>query len=102
MKLISHSSIPIVRHIKVKGNRSFFDGDVLYWSTRRGKHPELPNQVALLLKRYKGKCPACGLLFMEGDLVEVDHKIPKLDGGTDRFDNLQPLHRHCHDVKNRP
>ncbi|BDM83672.1 group II intron reverse transcriptase/maturase [Acaryochloris marina] len=99
MKLISHSSIPIVRHIKVKGNRSFFDGDVLYWSTRRGKHPELPNQVALLLKRYKGKCPACGLLFMEGDLVEVDHKIPKLDGGTDRFDNLQPLHRHCHDVK---
>lgn len=99
MKLISHSSTPIVRHIKVKGNRSFFDGNILYWSTRKGKHPELPNQVASLLKRYKGKCPACGSLFMEGDLIEVDHKIPKLDGGTDRFDNLQPLHRHCHDVK---
>ena len=62
-------------------------------------HPELPNQVASLLKRYKGKCPACGLLFIEGDLIEVDHKIPKVEGGTDRFDNLQPLHRHCHDVK---
>lgn len=99
VKLTPHSSIPIVRHIKVRGNKSFFDGDVLYWSTRKGKHPELPNQVASLLKRYKGKCPACGLLFIEGDLIEVDHKIPKLDGGTDRFDNLQPLHRHCHDVK---
>lgn len=99
MKLISHSSTPIMRHIKVRGNKSFFDGDVLYWSTRKGKHPELPNQVASLLKRYKGKCPVCGLLFIEGDLIEVDHKIPRLDGGTDRFDNLQPLHRHCHDVK---
>lgn len=99
VRLTPHSSIPIVRHIKVKGDKSFFDGDVLYWSTRKGKHPELPNQVASLLKRYKGKCPACGLLFIEGDLIEVDHKIPKVEGGTDRFDNLQPLHRHCHDVK---
>jgi RNA-directed DNA polymerase len=32
-------------------------------------------------------------------LIEVDHKIPKPEGGTDHLDNLQPLHRHCHDVK---
>lgn len=99
MKLVFHSATPIVRHVKVKGNRSFFDGDVIYWSTRKGKHPDLPNQVARLLKRYKGKCPECGLMFVENDLIEVDHKIPKEDGGTDTFDNLQPLHRHCHDVK---
>lgn len=99
MELTFHSATPIVRHIKVKGNRSFFDGDVIYWSTRKGKHPELPNQVARLLKRYKGRCPECGLMFTGDDLIEVDHKIPKKDGGTDKFDNLQPLHRHCHDVK---
>ena len=99
MKLAFHSATPIVRHVKVKGDRSFFDGDVIYWSARKGKHPELPSQVARLLKRYKGRCPECGLMFTGGELIEVDHKISKEVGGTDTFDNLQPLHRHCHDVK---
>lgn len=99
IRLIAHSDIPIKRHIKVKGDKSYFDGDVLYWSTRKGKNPELPDRVAMLLKKYKGRCLACGLLFIESDLIEVDHIIPKEDGGTDIFGNLQPLHRHCHNVK---
>jgi RNA-directed DNA polymerase len=99
LRLISHPDTPIKRHIKVRGDKSYFDGDVLYWSTRRGSHPELPERVAMLLKKYKGRCPECGLMFVENDLIEVDHKIPKQEGGTDKFDNLQPLHRHCHDVK---
>lgn len=99
VKLNLHSKTPIVRHVKVQKNRSFFDGDVIYWSTRKGKHPELPNQVARLLKRYKGQCPECGLMFTGDDLIEVDHKIPRENGGPDRFDNLQPLHHHCHNVK---
>jgi RNA-directed DNA polymerase len=98
-ELISHSQTPIRRHTKVQGNRSYFDGDMVYWSTRKGQHPQLPNRVAKLLKKYKGQCPECGLMFAADDLIEVDHKIPKRDGGTDKFDNLQPLHRHCHDVK---
>ena len=99
VKLMFHVATPIKRHVKVKGNRSFFDGDVIYWSTRKGKHPSLPNRVARLLKRYQGKCPECGLRFVGDDLIEVDHIIPKKEGGQDRFDNLQPLHRHCHHVK---
>ena len=99
MKLAFHAQTPIKRHVKVQGNRSFFDGDVIYWSVRKGKHPQLPYRVAQLLKRDKGKCSECGLLFVGGDLIEVDHKLPKKEGGTSRFDNLQPIHRHCHDVK---
>jgi RNA-directed DNA polymerase len=99
IRLIAHNDTPIKRHIKVKGDKSYFNGDVLYWGKRRGRHPELPNQVALLLKKYKGRCLECGLMFVANDLIEVDHKIPKQEGGTDKFDNLQPLHRHCHDVK---
>jgi RNA-directed DNA polymerase len=99
MKLRSHSKTPIIRHIKVRKNKSYYDGDVLYWSTRKGTHPELPNRVARLLKKYKGRCSECGLLFLGDDLIEVDHKIPKQEGGTDHLDNLQPLHRHCHNVK---
>jgi RNA-directed DNA polymerase len=99
MRLASHVDTPIVRHVKVRGDKSYFDGDVLYWSARKGTHPELPNRVARLLKRYKGRCPECGLMFVADDLIEVDHILSKEDCGTDKFDNLQPLHRHCHDVK---
>ena len=99
MKLAFHAQTPIKRHVKVQGSRSFFEGDVIYWSIRKGKHPQLPYRVAQLLKRDKGRCSECGLLFIGSDLIEVDHKLPKKEGGTGRFDNLQPIHRHCHDVK---
>jgi len=97
--LAFHAATSISRYVKVQGNRSFYDGDVIYWSTRKGKHPELPSRVARLLKWYNGRCPECGLMFTGDTLIEVDHILPKQKGGTDRFDNLQPLHRHCHDVK---
>ena len=39
----------------------------------------------------------CG--FQEWDVMEVDHKIPRAIGGKDEWNNLQLLHRHCHDEK---
>jgi RNA-directed DNA polymerase len=99
MELAVHSDTLIKRHVKVRGDKSYFDGDVLYWGTRKGTHPELPKRVARLLKKYKGRCPECGLIFAGDDAIEVDHVISKGNGGKDEFDNLQPLHSHCHDVK---
>ncbi len=64
-----------------------------------GKHPQVPARVALLLKRQRGICPLCRLFFKDGDLLEIDHRIPRSLGGEDAFQNLQLLHRHCHDVK---
>ncbi|MFB2896526.1 HNH endonuclease [Aerosakkonemataceae cyanobacterium BLCC-F50] len=71
----------------------------MYWSTRRGKHPECPEKVAKLLKVQKGKCNRCGLHFREDDLLEIDHKLPTSQGGKDVLSNRQLLHRHCHDQK---
>ena len=99
--LIKYFSKPIVRHIKVKGDASPFDGNLKYWSTRKGEHPLVPTRVATLLKKQKGKCAHCGLYFREDDLVEVDHIIPKSKGGKDTYGNLQALHRHCHDTKTK-
>jgi len=97
--LLLHTAIPIVRHVKVKGQTSPFDGNLVYWSIRRGQHPETPKRVAKLLKRQKGKCTHCNLVFRSGDIMEVDHKIPKSKGGKDTYTNWQLLHRHCHDTK---
>ena len=99
LRLLKHSATPIVRHVKVKGESSPYDGNLVYWSTRMGKNPEMPSKVSKLLKKQKGKCTHCGLFFRENDVLEVDHKIPKSQGGKDISDNLQLLHRHCHDTK---
>ena len=99
LRLLNHADTPIVRHVKVKGESSPYDGNLVYWSSRMGKNPEMPTRVALLLKRQKGKCTHCGLFFREDDLMEVDHTIPKSKGGKDEYKNLQLLHRHCHDIK---
>ncbi|MEG3851200.1 group II intron reverse transcriptase/maturase [Microcoleus sp. herbarium19] len=99
LRLQNHSATEIVRHVKVKGDASPYDGNLVYWSSRMGKNPEVPKDVATLLKRQKGKCTHCGLHFTEESVLEVDHVIPKSKGGKDSYDNLQLLHRHCHDEK---
>jgi len=101
MKLIQYADTPIKRHIKVAGTRSPFDGDWAYWGKRLGRHPMLPKRVAHLLKAQRGKCPYCGLNFKADDILEVDHIVPKSEGGTHRYINLQLLHGHCHDGKSR-
>ena len=98
-RLVKASHTPIRRHIKVQGARSPYDGDWLYWATRSGAHPEVPKRIAFLLKRQRGKCAFCGLYFRCEDLLEQDHILPRSIGGTDSLNNLQLLHRHCHDRK---
>jgi RNA-directed DNA polymerase len=99
LQLPRHDQTPIRRHVKVAGDRSVYDGDWVYWSTRLGRHPDVPVRVSKLLQKQKGTCWECGLYFRDGDLMEVDHIIPLSIGGKDVFYNLQLLHRHCHDQK---
>jgi len=98
-QLYQHRSTPIRRHVKVQGRRSPYDGDWLYWSTRLGKHPEVPLRVTRLLKRQRGKCPACELFFKDGDVMQVVHATSKQpdDIGVRHYRHL--LHRHCYQAK---
>ena len=101
MRLFKYRETPIRWHIKVKGNRSPYDGDWIYWSTRMGKHPQMPTRVAKLFKQQQGKCSDCELYFQAQDELEIDHIIPLSQGGKDIYSNLQLLHRHCHVNKSR-
>ncbi|MDJ0723976.1 MAG: group II intron reverse transcriptase/maturase [Prochloraceae cyanobacterium] len=89
------------KFIKVQGSRSPFDGDTVYWSSRLGTHPNMPTNKAKLLKYQKGKCSYCELHFKEEDRMEIDHIIPRKAGGNNSYNNLQLLHRHCHDKKTK-
>ena len=99
LELLTHASTPIVRHIKVKGEASPFNGDWVYWNKRRGESPDTPSRVSKLIKKQKGICSHCGLYFTSTDIVEVDHIKPTSLGGKDTYENLQLLHKHCHDTK---
>jgi RNA-directed DNA polymerase len=74
---MNHSEFSVIRHIKVRENKSPYDGAWSYWATRMGRHPEWSLKKAKLLKMQRGKCAYCGLYFKDGDLLEVDHIIPK-------------------------
>ena len=99
VSLITHDTLKIVRHVKVQGTRSPFDGDISYWSFRLQKHMGLSRQMQSLLRKQKGLCALCELPLSTTDILEVDHKVPKFKGGTNSYENLQVLHGHCHDIK---
>lgn len=97
--LLRHGDTKIRRHVKVRGTKSPFDGDWVYWATRLGRHPELPARKAKCLKMQRGKCARCHLPFTADDILEEHH----LDGNhlNNKMINLQLVHGHCHDGLHR-
>jgi RNA-directed DNA polymerase len=95
-RLALHTDRPIRRHVKVQARRSPYDGDEVYWSTRQGHYPGVSKRVSTRLKRQAGKCRHCGYYFKIGDVLEVDHIIPRAAGGRDAYTNWPLLHRYGH------
>jgi RNA-directed DNA polymerase len=99
LQLAQHTATRIVRHIKIQGDRSPFDGEWGYWTGRMGRYPGMSPWKATVLRRQGGKCAHCGLYFRPGDLVEIHHEDK--DHGNNRRRNLVALHLHCHDGVHR-
>jgi RNA-directed DNA polymerase len=99
LELKSFNEVPISYHTKVVGEKSWYDGDWVYWGARRGEHPMIGTREATLLKRQNGRCTICRGVFDLYDQVEQDHALPRSKGGKDVYDNLQLLHSVCHHAK---
>ncbi len=93
--LIGYVDTSIVRHTKVRGDKSPYDGDWVYWVRRLGRDPTKSNRVVKLLKQQGGLCRFCRLYFTTEDKMETHH----WDGNrqNNRYRNLALLHIHCHD-----
>ena len=100
-RLYRHDETPIRRHTKVRGEKSPYDGDWNYWTTRLSRYPDLYGREAFLLKQQRGRCAWCGLLFREKGNWAFDHIVPPSQGGARTVANLQLLHPHCHAQKVR-
>lgn len=92
---------PIARHTKVAGDKSIYDNDLVYWSDRGRAlgNRAFSKSILRILRSQDNKCNLCGLKFLPGDVIEIDHIVPKVSGGANRYGNLQALHGHCHDQK---
>ena len=89
------------QHVKIKGNASPYDGNHLYWAERTEKYSGFNHRISKLIRIQNGCCKWCGLNFTPMDVIEVDHIIPRSEGGSDKYINLQALHKHCHVQKSR-
>lgn len=56
------------------------------------------NHTPSMTGRYR--CVKCGRWFTK-DQIDVDHRIPKRQGGTDDIWNLQAMCRHCNRSKGK-
>jgi RNA-directed DNA polymerase len=94
--------VPSMKHTKVKGMESPFSFSH-YWSLRTSKYSTYPHRVRELLVKQTNRCPICKKEFNSFDSTswEVDHIIPKFAGGLDMYDNLQLLHKECHEQKTK-
>jgi RNA-directed DNA polymerase len=80
------------KHINVKGNKSPYDGDMVYWSERNSKlYTDITSKV---LKRQNHSCNSCGLKFIGEDKVHLHHT----DGNHNnwKYKNLVAIHQSCH------
>ena len=69
---------------------------------RNAPMPPLSEARKYLAQRDGAFCQGCGFIPPKGflDYLEVDHKLPKADGGTNVYDNLALLCSPCNRRKN--
>ena len=91
--------VSLVKYVKVKKDVSVYNNDIEYWS-RRAITPDLKSRTKdKLLKRQNYKCSICKKIFLPSDIIETDHIISIVRGGSHKITNLQLLHAVCHDRK---
>ncbi len=96
-KLLDHAfpSVPYSenRHVKVKGNKSPYDGDLVYWSKRNSKLYD--GTTSKLLKKQNHTCWYCGHKLTSSERVHLHH----FDGNHNNWEksNLVVVHESCHD-----
>jgi 5-methylcytosine-specific restriction endonuclease McrA len=76
-----------------QGEKSPFDGDIIYWSERNSKLYD--GATSQVLKRQDHTCGHCGLKMFSDEKVHLHH----VDGNHENWkkNNLLAVHESCHD-----
>jgi group II intron reverse transcriptase/maturase len=80
------------RFVKVKGNKSPYDGDIPYWSKRNSNMYN--NQTAKSLRKQHHKCGYCGLNLIGDEEIHLHHKDENHNNW--KPNNITVVHKSCH------
>lgn len=80
------------RFVNVKGDKSPYDGDLVYWSQRNSKIYD--SHTAKALNKQDHICGYCGLKLLSNEKVHLHH----IDGNHNNWkrNNLLAVHESCH------
>lgn len=99
-QLLKFGWFKIQRHVKVKFRNSIDDPTLVdYWNKRDIKEFDSTNVMhrVKLAKAQNYLCPLCKRsLQADGEALEIDHKLEKVNGGKDSYKNLRLVHVTCH------
>jgi predicted HNH restriction endonuclease len=101
ISLFRLDSLPIERHIKVKGTASPDDPNLDdYWQHRQRRQGKLywrqGSKYYRLAQSQQWRCPGCGEDLVNGEEIQAHHRHPVAHGGSDSEENLLLLHASCH------
>jgi group II intron reverse transcriptase/maturase len=85
------------RFIQVKGKKSPYDGDMIYWSKRNSKN--YSGFTAMALKKQHHSCHECKHIFWGNESVQLHHV--DWNHANWKKENLVAVHKHCHDKLHR-
>lgn len=99
-ELAKPDATPITRFTKVAGRQTPYDpAHRQYWRTRMKTQVagETYSKQRLMLHRSQEYvCALCGVRFIPGESIQVDHIISKYRGGSDDLANKRLVHPWCH------
>jgi RNA-directed DNA polymerase len=99
-ELVKPDATPITRFTKVTGRQTPDDpAHRQYWRERMKAQVagETYSKQRLMLHRSQDyACAMCGIRFIPGETIQIDHMISKERGGTDDLANKRLVHPWCH------
>jgi len=94
--IVNMGEVAIITLRPLKQDRNpYLSSDYEYFNKRTEKQIESKFRAAIL-KKYAHKCAHCGEPLNNGEPMEFHHIIPRRSGGKYTIENIQPLHRVCH------
>lgn len=99
--LFKASSVPIKRHVKIRGAANPYDPEwEIYFEARVGvkmaDNLKERRKLLYLWKEQDGLCPICGQKITSMSGWHSHHLVRRIDGGGNGIENLILLHPNCH------
>lgn len=92
-----YDSTPIQISTQIKSQESPYNGNLLYWAERMSYDNKLSKWAGRLIRKQNGQCGFCNKIFHVWDQVEIHHKVNLAQGGKKIKNNIEIVHKVCHD-----